>query len=186
MASPLKRTIQTCQIVFAPVVKRGQTILLIPLAEESSSEPMDTGSDESSLREAYGDLIDMRLLKDFAGWNDNSGEFKVDTKSLIARARKLRQFLRARPEKNIALVSHGSFAHFIVGNIDHEGSEVTRMWDNAEYRSFTFLSEDDNECQMRETDESKENRRDIEKKSDGYILSPEGGRRGSAGDVISP
>ena len=158
----------------------------MPLAEESSSEPMDTGSDESSLREAYGDLIDMRYLKDYAGWNDNSGDFKDDTKSLIARAQKLREVLRARPEKNIALVSHGSFAHFIVGNIDHEGSEVTRMWDNTEYRSYTFLSEDDNECQMRETDESKRNRRDIEKKNDGYVLSPRGGRRGSTGDAISP
>jgi broad specificity phosphatase PhoE len=158
----------------------------MPLAEESSSQPMDTGSDESTLRECFGDLIDMRHLQEYPGWNNNSGDFKSDHKSLIARAHKLREFLRARPEKNIALVSHGSFAHFIVGNIDHEGAEVTRMWDNAECRSYTFLSEEDKECQMKETEESKNGRRDLEKKCAGYVLSVVGGRRGSAGDVISP
>ncbi|EGP86592.1 unnamed protein product [Zymoseptoria tritici ST99CH_1A5] len=185
VASPLKRTIQTCQIVFAPVVERGQKILLMPLAEETSDEPMDTGSDEPTLREAYGDLIDTSLLKEHPGWNSNSDAFTPDTPSLIDRAAKLREWLRKRPEKNIAVVSHGSFAHFIVGNIDHQGEQITRMWDNAECRSYAFLSDEDDVCQLRELDESKAGRRDLEKKGEGYVLCVEGGRRGSAGSPIS-
>lgn len=40
MASPMKRAIQTCKLSFQPCVDRGMTILLVPLAQEASNEPM--------------------------------------------------------------------------------------------------------------------------------------------------
>ena len=60
----------------------------------------------------------------------------------------LRQVLRDWPEKSIAIVSHGSFAHYILGNVTPDGTETTRMWANAEFRTYRFASKDDEDAQM--------------------------------------
>jgi len=182
MASPMKRTIQTCKISFAPVVERGQRILLMPLAQESSDEPMDTGSTDEEITKEFGDLVDFHRLKDFPYWNRNVGQFDTTPEARIERARKLRAEIRARPEKEIALVTHGSFAHSITGNMTMEGEETTRMWQNAECRTFTF-NEEDEYAQLIETEESKQRRPDIQKRDSGYLVSTDGKRRNSAGDL---
>ncbi|KXT15537.1 hypothetical protein AC579_3408 [Pseudocercospora musae] len=184
MASPMKRTIQTCQVAFEPVIKSGHKILLMPLAQESSDEPMDTGSTKEELRKTFGDLIDTERLDLFPYWHTNKGQFAVDGETLILRARKLRQTLKARKEKNIAIVSHGSFAHFIVGNVDEEGKQNTRMWENTECRSFTFMLDEEGEDQdarLVETEESIARRPKLEKDGHGYVLGTDGGRRDSVG-----
>ncbi|KAI5358953.1 putative histidine phosphatase superfamily, clade-1 [Septoria linicola] len=184
MASPMKRTIQTCQFAFDPVVKRGHKILLMPQAQESSLEPMDTGSTKPELEQTFGDLIDTPRLELFPYWNRNIGRFDGNASSLIERATALRAVLRSRPEKNIVLVSHGTFAHFILGNIDLAGEQKTRMWSNAECRSYKFVSDDDEEAQLVELESSKSNRPDLEKQGTGYVLSTKGERKNSAGDVL--
>lgn len=183
MASPLVRTIQTCQYGFQPAVQRGHQILLMPLAQESSSEPMDTGSSEKVIKDAFGDLVDTQRLSLFPYWYTNEGTFSTEPSALIERARKLRAVLRQREESNIAIVSHGSFAHHIVGNIDDQGRENTRMWSNTECRSYQFISEDDEDAQLRELDESKQRRPDLEKRSSGYIVSNDAVRKGSSGEI---
>ena len=100
----------------------------MPLAQESSDEPMDTGSSKEEIQKTFGDLVDTERLDLFPYWHTNQGRFAVDGDSLIERARSLRKVLRSRPEQNIAIVSHGLFAHYIVGNIDEEGKQTTRMW----------------------------------------------------------
>jgi broad specificity phosphatase PhoE len=186
MASPMKRTIQTCQIAFQPEVDRGHKILLMPLAQESSDDPMDTGSTEEEIREAFGDLVDTQRLEIFPYWHTNDGKFAVDADSLIRRAIMLRKVLRDRPEKNIALVSHGSFAHYIVGNVDKDGTQVTRMWSNTECRSYQFVSETDDVAELVELEESKARRPSLEKTTKGYVVSADGHRRDSAGEALSP
>ena len=185
MASPMKRTIQTCKIAFAPEVERGLRILLMPLAQESSDEPMDTGSSDDEIREVFGDLVDLQRVEQMPYWNHNVGQFDTTPEARIERARKLRNVLRSRPEKNIVLVTHGSFAHSITGNITLQGDETTRMWENAECRTFQFHGED-GDAQLRETADSKEKRPDLKKESSGYILSTSGQRKTSLGDVMSP
>ena len=181
MASPLVRTIQTCQIGFEPAVKAGHKIILMPLAQENSDEPMDTGSGEKTITDIFGDLVDTHRLRMFPQWYTNDGEFSTDSNSLIERARKLRLALRERQEKHIAIVSHGTFAHYIVGNVDDEGGQDTRMWANAEYRSFEFVYPDDEEAMLQELDESKGRREDLEKKTTGLKFSVNGSRKESMG-----
>lgn len=185
MASPMKRTIQTCQNAFEPAVQRGHKILLMPLAQESSDEPMDTGSTQEELQKTFGELIDTQRLELFPYWHTNSGRFAVEGDALIERARQLRTVLKARPEKNIAIVSHGSFAHYIVGNVDEDGEQTTRMWSNTECRSYAFADSgnDDDEARLIELKESSDSRPDLEKQSSGYILSPEKVRKDSQGCV---
>lgn len=184
----MKRTIQTCRLAFKPAVDRGHKILLMPLAQEASDTLMDTGSSEDSIREAFGDeLIDTHRLELFPYWHSNDGRFAVEGEQLIERAKMLRKVLRDRKEKNIALVSHGAFAHYIVGNVSKDGEEqTTRMWANTECRSYEFVGEDDEEAQMKETEESKWRRPDVEKETEGYVLQAGGKRKDSLGQAISP
>lgn len=184
MASPMKRTIQTCQYSFQPAVDRGLKILLMPLAQESSDTPMDTGSSVEELQAAFGDLIDPQRLELFPYWHTNTGRFSVDPETLMERARTLRKVLRERPEKNIAIVSHGTFAHFILGNVNAEGEQTTRMWANAECRSYRFMSEDDEDAQMVELKESRDRRPDLEIKDPGHLLRPGGERMDSMGEAV--
>lgn len=183
----MKRTIQTCRLAFAPAVERGHKILLMPLAQEGSDEQMDTGSSEESIREAFGDLVDTQRLELFPYWHSNEGRFAAEGEQLIGRALLLRRTLRERPEKNIALVSHGQFAHYIVGNVTKDGAdETTRQWKNTECRSFRFLEESDEEAQLVETEESKEKRDALDKEGEGYVLSTNGHRKNSTGEAVSP
>lgn len=187
MASPMKRTIQTCQTAFEPAVQRGHKILLMPLAQESSDEPMDTGSSKEEIEKTFGDLVDTQRLDIFPYWHTNTGRFAVDGNSLIERGRSLRQFLKARPEKHIGIVSHGLFAHYIVGNVDEDGQQTTRMWSNTECRSYRFAEGDgnDEDARLVELQESIDRRPSLEKTTSGYVLSTDGARRHSAGQVMS-
>ncbi|CAK3917351.1 phosphoglycerate mutase [Lecanosticta acicola] len=187
MASPMKRTIQTCQYGFAPAVKTGHKILLMPLAQEGSDEPMDTGSSKEEIEAIFGDLVDAQRLDLFSYWHTNQGRFAADGNSLIERARSLRNTLKQRPEKNIAIVSHGLFAHFIVGNVDEDGKQTTRMWSNTECRSFVFADAggNDSDAPLVELQESIDRRPDLEKVTSGHVLSTDGTRRNSAGQVVS-
>jgi len=165
MASPMKRTIQTCKYSFQPVVDRLGKILLVPLAQEASDESMDTGSKTQELKDAFGDLIDTyRIEEVHPYWYRNIGRFAPDAEAQIERARQLRCFIKDRPEKHVVLVSHGSFAHAITGNFTDEGEQTTRMWSNAECRSYTFDEESGNQALIVETEESKGNRPDLELK----------------------
>lgn len=167
MASPMKRTIQTCQLSFKPAVDRGLKILLMPLAQEASTDFMDTGSGVDSIKEAYGDLVDThRCEQVHPYWHRNVGLFAADPTQQIERARRLRNFIRDRPEKPVVLVSHGSFAHAITGNFIEEGEELTRMWENAECRSYTFDESSGDKALVIETEESIKGRPDLEYKKD--------------------
>lgn len=147
---------------------------------------MYTGSIKEEIVEAFGNLVDTERLDTHPYWARNIGIFEAQGDALIERARLLRRLLRDRPESNIGLVSHGSFAHYIVGNVSKDGEETTRMWTNTECRSYTFVSDDDDVAEMVETEESKGKRPDLEKKSEGYVLSKSGPRRNSAGAPLSP
>lgn len=159
----------------------------MPLAQESSDEPMDTGSSKEDLQNTFGDLIDSQRLDLFPYWQSNEGRFAVDGNTLIERARMLRKTLKQRPEKNIAIVSHGLFAHCIVGNVDEDGKQTTRMWSNTECRSYVFADGDGNDenATLVELQESINRRPDLEKTMSGHIFSPDGVRRDSSGQVKS-
>ncbi|KAG9603477.1 phosphoglycerate mutase-like protein, partial [Aureobasidium melanogenum] len=157
MASPMKRTIQTCKFSFRPAVDKGLQILLMPLAQESSNEPMDTGSSVSEIKSLFGDLVDEHRIADvYPHWTTNCGRFDTDPETMIDRAKMLRLYIRDREEKNIVLVSHGTFAHALTGNFTEEGVQTTRMWGNAECRTYTFA--DGPGAEIIETEESKKRR----------------------------
>lgn len=79
----------------------------------------------------------------------------------MERARQLRCLIMARPEKHIVLVAHGSFNHCLTGNFEPDGTQTTRMWVNAECRSYTFDEASGEAALIVETEESKKNRPEL-------------------------
>ena len=121
-ASPLRRTIQTASLAFNEEIQRGLRILLVPDAQESSSAPSDTGSDTSKLIAEFNDVMDISLL--YENWYKKTGANGPNDGALRERARRLRNFLRNRPENVIVLVSPGQFAHYITEHVDTEGHQT--------------------------------------------------------------
>lgn len=123
VASPMRRAIQTCQLSFQPAVERGLVIVCLPHAEEVSDAPADTGSPVNVLQAEFGSAVNFDHLEE--GWFKHDGEFAIDPKAVKARATKLRQWLKARPEKEIAMVSHGFFNHYLCEEVDDDGQQTT-------------------------------------------------------------
>ncbi|KJY00243.1 hypothetical protein TI39_contig338g00022 [Zymoseptoria brevis] len=153
LASPLRRALQTCQLSFAPCIERGLKIHAQPYAEEVSTNPSDTGSEASVLKEIFGpDLVDFDLLK--LAWWKHEGEYATDAKAVNERARKLRKWIKGREEKEVVLVAHGFFNHYLTGEVDDEGQQTTPWWNEAELRTYAFEEEDDEQSMLYETEES--------------------------------
>ncbi|RDL38594.1 Phosphoglycerate mutase-like protein [Venustampulla echinocandica] len=150
LASPLRRTIQTAVTAFGSVLSRPEVpLLLVPLAQEISARPCDTGTDPEVLEAAMQDVlvnvdvkvnldgrIDYGLLEE--GWNGKAGKYEASLKAVEQRAAELRRFLWKRPETSIVLVTHGAFLHYLTedwtGLIPPRGT----AYKTCEFRTFKF------------------------------------------------
>ncbi|KAI9877655.1 MAG: hypothetical protein M1830_003174 [Pleopsidium flavum] len=162
VASPLRRTIYTTLLAFEPEIKRGLKVVALPEAQETSDLPSDTGSDVEVLRkEMAGKPVDLSLVHE--GWNSKKGKWAPVVEALEQRARETRRWLKARPEKEIVLVTHGGFLHYFTEDWSDSGKFNGTGWDNTERRSYRFPDDDDENASVEETSESRESRRGTEK-----------------------
>ncbi|KAH8666608.1 histidine phosphatase superfamily [Xylariales sp. PMI_506] len=166
VASPMRRTLYTCLLSFAPVVARGKVVTALPDAQEVSRNPCDVGSEPEKLEAEFGGKVEFSLVK--KGWNDKSRESKYSPlpAKLEARARDTRIWLRelaksAGDDAHIVLVTHGGILHFLTQ--DWEGIEQGRGtgWENTEYRSYEFedATYQDPDAALKETHPSWRRRR---------------------------
>lgn len=122
-------------------------MICLPEAQECNSFPCDTGSPRSKL-EAMPEFAGLDFSRLTPDWTSKEGFWASDPASLQRRARKVRQFLRDTPEKDIVLVAHGDVLRQITSNADGPGRY---MWKNAEMRVYTFDLEsvDSDDCFLR-------------------------------------
>ena len=59
----------------------------------------------------------------------------------LYRAAKLRRWIKQRPEKEVVLVAHGFFNHYITGEVDEKGEQTTPWWSEAELRTYVFIED---------------------------------------------
>jgi broad specificity phosphatase PhoE len=126
VASPMRRTLRTCLLSFAPEVEAGKEVVALPEVQELSPLPCDVGSDPDVLAGDFdASKVDLSLVKE--GWNDKSpgSPWEPTIKGLEGRARKARVWLRdlaARSkdaeEVHIVVVTHGGFLHFFTEDWD--------------------------------------------------------------------
>ncbi|KAH7025066.1 phosphoglycerate mutase [Microdochium trichocladiopsis] len=179
VASPLRRTLSTCLVAFAPAVARTGKIIALPDSQELSLYDCDRGTDVETLRAEFGERVDLALVP--PGWNSKGCEERQPTvANLIVRARRVRLWLRdlaltttlAATGSNdtaeregrdvqIVLVTHGGFLHFLIEDWDGIPQRKGTGWANAEIRSYTFADAtgQDSEASLKETDSSWTRRR---------------------------
>ncbi|KAJ5959671.1 Histidine phosphatase superfamily clade-1 [Penicillium vulpinum] len=161
-ASPLRRTLYTALESFAPVFesKPDLKIIALPDIQEISDVACDTGSEPSVLKEEFKTGVDLDLVEE--GWNNKlgdclkiihhvvyshlsvtkvSGRYAPANQALKQRARAARRWLKARPEKEIVMVTHGGFLHYFTEDWEDNSQFQGTGWSNTEYRTFSFTEE---------------------------------------------
>ncbi|KAL4791679.1 histidine phosphatase superfamily [Aspergillus venezuelensis] len=141
VASPLRRTMYTALQSFEPVFKAnpGMKLILLPDIQETSDVPCDTGSDPVDLRreiEEKGLPVDASLVQE--GWNVKTGRYAPTNAAVGQRARDARRWLKARPENEIVMVSHGGVLHYFTEDWEDSSQFQGTGWTNTEYRTYTF------------------------------------------------
>ncbi|KAJ5107650.1 phosphoglycerate mutase family protein-like protein [Penicillium angulare] len=155
LASPLRRTIQTAAYTFAPELEKRQTpVILVPNAQEISSLACDIGHDTKITKSEAPNLIkDAAPLWSAANlgstlvnesWNSKKGIYESSLPAVKQRAAEMRNWIYSRPERHVALVTHGGFLHYLTedwrGYVRGKGTGYL----NCEYRKLEF-TEDSNE-----------------------------------------
>lgn len=112
VSSPIRRTIYTSLLGFEQDIKnKGLTIVALPELQETSDLPCDTGSSPDALaKEFANDPVDLHLVHH--GWNVKTGKWAPAEQAIAERARVAREWLRSRHEKEIVVVTHGSYWAF--------------------------------------------------------------------------
>lgn len=148
-------------------------IIALPEAQEISDFGADTGSDLRVLqKEMEGKPVDLSLVVE--GWNSKRGKWGRAVEAVDARADEVRLYLKARPEKEVVLVSHLGFVHHLTEDWEGEVGEshygpypvkfnmmdLTRSagtsWLNTEFRTYEFVEEEGGKLSMLETDASRQ------------------------------
>jgi len=157
ITSPFQRAIETCLIIHGE-----KNVLISPLCQERFESVCDIGSTKTELLKKFPTLDFSELQKDiwwYVGVNGipaeenissvdqvvklwESKENTTETDQLLkARAEKFYQFLIARPEKNILVVSHSHFLkRFLEWHFGRSNNELIR---NAEVLSYNLPAQVD-------------------------------------------
>lgn len=124
VASPLRRTLSTCLLAFAP--SSDTPIIALPELKEVGDSPCDTGSDPQALQDEFGQLLDIGQVT--AGWNCVAEwiSWQVKLGHLQQRAARARRALHQLGQglgenDHVAVVCHGAFLHFLTD--DYVGVE---------------------------------------------------------------
>ncbi|CZR58477.1 uncharacterized protein PAC_08369 [Phialocephala subalpina] len=154
LSSPLRRAIQTAVHSFTPAILRPEVkLLLVPLAQEISAKPCDVGHEREDLEKEMKRLlsnegqelgfdaerIDYSILEE--GWSSKKGLYEDSLQAVEARAAELRKWLWRRPEKEIVLVTHGAFLHYLTEDWDNFVESHGTAYKNCEFRCFSFTED---------------------------------------------
>ncbi|OQE10622.1 hypothetical protein PENFLA_c085G10382 [Penicillium flavigenum] len=156
LSSPLRRTIQTALLAF-PSRDKNLQVIAWPELQEASDLVCDTGRDLVEIKAEFEDLpVDFTLVE--PGWHIKQGKWAPVADRLLERAQLVRLWLSQRSEKEIVVVSHGCFLHFLTGDWVNAVNSHATDWGNAEVRSFAFAHGEDEVPALCETTESRKRR----------------------------
>ncbi|PLB52825.1 phosphoglycerate mutase family protein [Aspergillus steynii IBT 23096] len=144
VSSPFRRTLYTALKSFGPVFKANpkMEMLLHSDLQEVSDFPCDVGSERAALESEIRDEkvpADMSLISD--GWQLKRGRHAPTREAITLRARDMRCWLKARPEKEIVVVTHGGLLHYLTEDWEENCRCTGTGWMNTEYRTYEFTDE---------------------------------------------
>ncbi|KAF9510652.1 hypothetical protein BS47DRAFT_1347819 [Hydnum rufescens UP504] len=140
VTSPFTRTLQTTQIALPKLKSRleaaGQKLIVLSRLQEKVLRLVTLEKAVRSLRKRKSLRHRFSSLED--DWNVKVGDFAPE--NVVSRAKWVRKWLRARPEREIVVVSHANFLRAITN------TDRSNYWGNGEIRSFTFVEDDDEDA----------------------------------------
>lgn len=108
-ASPMRRTVYTCLHAFG--TEDLKPIIAMPVFQEVSANPCDTGSAVAKVQAEFEGIADYSRVED--SWTDKGpdSEYEPTVEKLTARGQKARRALRdlVSGDEHIVVVSHGGF-----------------------------------------------------------------------------
>lgn len=131
VVSPMRRTLQTAQTALEWLIKRGVQVQPRGEWQENSNAPCDTGTPVTQLAK---DFPSIQFDTVFPEYPSKTGRWAYTPEAIAQRGSDCRRWLKARPEKVIAVVSHSSFLRIGVSNT---------KFHTADYRVFGFGDEGD-------------------------------------------
>ncbi|KAK3704875.1 hypothetical protein LTR37_013566 [Vermiconidia calcicola] len=151
VTSPLKRTLQSCRLSWAPAIERLgglKKVICLPQAQECDDWQCDIGTDREEL-EADPEYAEFNFSLLEPEWTSKRGFWGSDAAATTNRAQWVRQWLRERPEHTIVLVAHGDIILKITAGAEGPSWPV---WGNAEARVFEFdpATVESDECFLRQ------------------------------------
>ncbi|KKY13442.1 putative phosphoglycerate mutase family protein [Diplodia seriata] len=163
VASPIKRTLWTALLAFAPAIERKNLrVIALPEIQETSDLPCDTGSDRAELEREFAGRwlpqLDLSRVED--GWNSKKGRWAATPDAVAERARRARAFLRelAGDDGEVVVVTHGGLLHTFTQDWSGFDKYCGTGWANTEYRTYTFVPDSGDEARILETPESRAKR----------------------------
>jgi len=151
VSSCMRRPLETMLIGYPELHARleaeGKPPVVLDILQEVQANPCDTPTAPvEKLKEwkdgLFSSLDFSALSPDYAS---KTGIF--DPIRAPERAKRVRKWLRDRPEGEIVVVAHGDILRCIV-----DGQNSARPWANAEVKIFTFISSHDEEAALMEVD----------------------------------
>ena len=135
VTSPLTRTLETTLRAYGPAIQRDGLfkVVCLPQLQEVNDYPCDTGSSRESL-EAHPEFSRLDFSTLTPEWTGKRGLY--DPANVSLRAQWVRQWLFARPEKCIVVVSHGDMLRNLISGPNQPSGYG---WRNAEVREFGFM-----------------------------------------------
>ncbi|KAJ2983145.1 hypothetical protein NQ176_g915 [Zarea fungicola] len=170
VASPMARAVQTALLAVAND-DAGPLKLL-----DTLQEVFGYGSSVDKLRAAFGDKVDLSMVR--SGWTnkDDGSPFDPEWDKVLARSRDARQFIRelaSAEDAHVAVVTHGALVHFLTEDWEGLTEDTLRSsWANCEYRSYQFVDPtgQDSDASLRETVSSWQRRKGDDAEQPSEIL----------------
>ena len=134
VASPMRRTIQTAQICLASVLEKGVPMVLRGEWQEVSAKPCDHPVPVSATKALFPAIPEAAYAGLMAPYPEKTGIYAFTPPAVLARGEACLAWLKARPEKVIAVVSHSGFLRVGIAN---------RGFANGDYRVFDFVDGDE-------------------------------------------
>lgn len=167
VCSPMKRSIQTALFAFGDHLRAHKLELItLPELQELSAKPCDTGSSLAELlTEFREDPVDFSLCP--YDWDSKDLLWSPTEERTIARMRRARAWLRARPESNVVVIGHAHCFQLLVRDAPHELANdgireiqlgMLPVWRNCELRTFAIDEEDTHVLLFEETRTSRKSK----------------------------
>eukprot|EP00588_Corethron_pennatum_P012833 CAMPEP_0194271918 /NCGR_PEP_ID=MMETSP0169-20130528/5612_1 /TAXON_ID=218684 /ORGANISM="Corethron pennatum, Strain L29A3" /LENGTH=239 /DNA_ID=CAMNT_0039014431 /DNA_START=17 /DNA_END=736 /DNA_ORIENTATION=- len=145
LVSPCSRATETAVRCFQSVPSSAKWIALECLREKSGHHPCDGRRSVSELKNEFSKIDYSFMEDDEDAYGEMLGEKRETDEMIIARVHKFFEWLKNRPETNIAVITHSVLLSVLFNKVVICSSDLSKRFENCEMRTthFTITRNDD-------------------------------------------